>query len=89
MGCFIPRCTSWLPGAKTLIPTDVANADVQKNELAITDILEVVTWYYLVTTYGDIPYSEALDMNDPFPKYDDAKTIYGDLLERLMQIYPR
>jgi len=69
--------------AKTLIPTDVANADVQKNELAITDILEVVTWYYLVTTYGDIPYSEALDINNPFPKYDDAKTIYGDLLARL------
>ena len=69
--------------AKTLIPTDVANADVQKNELAITDILEVVTWYYLVTTYGDIPYSEALDINNPFPKYDDAKTIYSDLLARL------
>ena len=68
---------------KRLIPTDVANAEVQKNELAITDILEVVTWYYLVTTYGDIPYSEALDINNPFPKYDDAKTIYGDLLARL------
>ena len=35
---------------KTLIPTDVANAEVQKNELAITDILEVdlvLSGYYL------------------------------------------
>jgi hypothetical protein len=69
--------------AKTLIPTDVADAGVQKNQLAITDIMQVVAWYYLVTTYGNIPYTEALDINKPFPKYDDAKTVYYDLLTRL------
>ncbi|HTE01905.1 MAG TPA: SusD/RagB family nutrient-binding outer membrane lipoprotein [Mucilaginibacter sp.] len=69
--------------AKTLIPKDVPDAAKQKNEIAITDILQVYTYYYLVTTYGNVPYSEASDINKPFPKYDDAKTIYYDLLTRL------
>lgn len=75
--------------AKALIPADVlttsgaADAGRQKNELAIAEILEVYTWYYLVTTYGNIPYSEAFNLEDPFPAYDDAKTIYTDLLSRL------
>ncbi len=69
--------------AKKLIPTDVSDPDVQKNQLAIADIIEVYTWYILVNTFGDIPYSEALDINNPFPKYDDASTIYSDLLSRI------
>src|SRR5690349_17796981 len=74
--------------AKTLIPKDVLNPngtpDVarQQNELAIVEVLEIYAWYYLVTTFGDIPYSEALDIANPFPKYDDAKTVYNDLLTR-------
>jgi hypothetical protein len=51
--------------------------------MTITDIMEVYTWYYLVTTFGDIPYSEALDIENPFPKYDDQKAIFLDLLARL------
>jgi hypothetical protein len=66
-----------------LIPGDVADVNQQKNQLAIIEIMQVYTWYYLVTTYGDIPYSEALDIDKPFPKYDDAATIYNDLLSRL------
>jgi hypothetical protein len=74
-----------LQEAKNLIPQDVPDLNVQKNEIAITDFLQVVAYYYLVTTYGNIPYTEALDINNPFPKYDDAKTIYNDLLTRLDQ----
>lgn len=66
-----------------LIPTDVSDAAVQKNQLAIVEIMQVYTWYYLLTTYGNIPYSEALNIDKPFPKYDDAATIYNDLLTRL------
>jgi len=69
--------------AKKLIPTDVVGADVQKNEIAITDIMQVYAYYYLVTTFGNIPYSEALDIDKPFPKFDDAKTVYGQLITRL------
>lgn len=69
--------------SKKTIPTDVIDAVQQKNEIAIVDIMEVYTYFYLVTTYGNIPYSQALDIKQPFPKFDDAKTVYYDLLTRL------
>ncbi|MEN0055191.1 MAG: SusD/RagB family nutrient-binding outer membrane lipoprotein [Mucilaginibacter sp.] len=69
--------------SKQLIPTDVTNADVQKNELAIADIMEVYGYYYIFTTFGDAPYTEALNINKPFPKFDDSKTAYYDMLARL------
>lgn len=72
-----------LQEAKNLVPTDVPDAAVQKNQIAIADFMQVIAFYYLVTTYGNIPYTEALDINKPFPKYDDAKTVYYDLLTRL------
>jgi hypothetical protein len=72
-----------LAAAKTTIPTDITDAAAQKNDLLITDILEVYAYSLLVNTYGDVPYSQALNSNIPFPKYDDAKTVYYDLLARL------
>lgn len=69
--------------AKTFMAKDVTDPGKQKNATAITDILQVYTYYYLITTFGNVPYSEALDINQPFPKYDDAKTAYYDLLTRL------
>lgn len=69
--------------SRKLIPTDVSDADQQKNELAMLDVMEVYTWSVLVNTFGDIPYTEALDPTNLFPKYDDAKTVYYDLLTRL------
>ncbi|MGB4775805.1 MAG: SusD/RagB family nutrient-binding outer membrane lipoprotein [Daejeonella sp.] len=68
---------------KKLIPVDVTDTEVQKNQLAIVEVMQVYTYYYLVTTYGNIPYTEALDIDKPFPKYDDAATIYTNLLARL------
>lgn len=56
---------------------------VRKNKELITDVLEVYAFSLLVNTYGDIPYSEALNRRIPFPKYDDARTIINDLLARL------
>ena len=44
-----------LDETKKLIPTDVLDADVQKNQIAIAEIMQVYTYYYLVTTFGDIP----------------------------------
>ncbi len=70
--------------AKKLIPSQVTHDAAQRdNQVAITDIMEVYVWFYLVTTYGNIPYTESLDINNVFPAYDDAATIYNDLLTRL------
>lgn len=72
-----------LQETKKLIPTDVIDAAVQTNQIATADILQVFSYYVLVATFGNVPYSEALDINNPFPAYDDAATIYADLLSRL------
>jgi hypothetical protein len=71
--------------AKKLFPNDVdPNSPSQlQNQLAIAEILEVYTWYYLVTTFGNVPYTEALDALNTQPVYDDQKTVYSDLLTRL------
>ena len=69
--------------SKQAMVVDVEDAGTRKNETPIADILQVYAYYYLVTTFGNIPYSEALDINKPFPKYDDAKTVYNALLTRL------
>jgi hypothetical protein len=69
--------------AKKLIATDVTDANVKKNELAIAEIMEVFSYHYIVTTFGDIPYSDALDFNKVQPVYDDAKTVYDALITRL------
>jgi hypothetical protein len=54
-----------------------------QNKLAILEIMKVYTYSRLVESFGNIPYSEALDVNNIVPKYDDAETIYIDLLNRL------
>jgi len=51
---------------------------------AIGKIMIAYHFQILVDTYGDIPYSEALQRGlNPTPKYDDAQTIYNDLIVQL------
>lgn len=76
--------------SKALIPTEIYDevdnqhdAAIKQNRLAVAEIMEVYAWYYLVTTFGDIPYSSALDIENTQPKYDNQQTIYNDLLARL------
>ena len=45
--------------------------------------MNVYTYANLVETFGDVPYTEALDIDNLTPKYDDGLTIYKDLLVRL------
>ncbi len=58
-------------------------AGEKANQLAIIDIMQVYVFSNLVTTFGDIPYTQALDAGNVNPVYDDAKTVYTDLLSRL------
>ena len=51
---------------------------------AIAKVMKAFHFQILVDTYGDIPYSEALGRSLlATPKYDDAKTIYEDLIIQL------
>jgi hypothetical protein len=69
-----------LERALLLRPEDLA---VNTNKKAITEILEVYTYHVLVDVFGDIPYSEALDIANPLPGYDDDTQIYADLFVKL------
>lgn len=68
--------------ATRLITKDPVS-DTRNNQLAMIDIMVVYTYSTLVNTFGDIPYSKALDFNNLTPAYDDAAAIYSDLLTRL------
>lgn len=57
--------------------------EVQENQNACAEILNVYTFMTLVNTFGDIPYTQALDINTVYPKYDDARTVYDALAVRL------
>jgi len=58
-------------------------AGVLKNKLAIVEIMTVYTYSVLVETFGNVPYTEALNASILLPKYDDGLYIYKDLITRL------
>ncbi|RYE36595.1 MAG: SusD/RagB family nutrient-binding outer membrane lipoprotein [Sphingobacteriaceae bacterium] len=68
---------------KALGANEELSTDNRNTNNAITDVLQVYTYYYLLTTFGNIPYTQALNDAVLFPKYDDAKTVYDALLTRL------
>ncbi|MBQ0769828.1 MAG: SusD/RagB family nutrient-binding outer membrane lipoprotein [Bizionia sp.] len=54
------------------------------NHKAISRILKSYYFQFLTDIYGDIPYTEALQFGENFtPAYDDAKSIYRDLIVQL------
>lgn len=62
-------------------------AKVKGNKKAIIEMLSIYAWLNLVDTFGNVPYSEALQNEVGAtvlqPKYDDAAAIYADLETRL------
>jgi len=45
--------------------------------------MKVYTYHYLFTTFGNVPYSQAMDINNTQPSYDDAKTAYTSMMTTL------
>ena len=70
-----------LKGAQEIITNN--NEINSENKLAILTVMQVAAYAHLVEIFGDIPYTEALNPTNPSPKYDDAETIYLDLLTKL------
>lgn len=73
-----------LKQAKVNLMNEVETDDIRINKLATLEIEEIFIWENIVDTYGDVPYSEAFKPDEILtPKYDDAKTIYLDLIKRI------
>jgi hypothetical protein len=62
------------------LPDDIAN---KGNKLQVIEIMTIYAYSILVETFGDIPYTEALNIDNLLPTYDDGLTVYKDLIVRL------
>jgi len=59
-------------------------ATVRDNQVAILEVLSVYGYQLLVDNFGNVPYTESLlGATNSRPKYDDALTIYKDLVTRI------
>ncbi len=73
-----------LKDAKGIVENDASlDATTKANKKAIIDLMQVYLFHVLVDTYGDVPYSEALDITNVTPKYDNDEDIYNDLFDRI------
>ena len=59
------------------------SAQLVNNQLASISILEVYTYHVLVDSFGDVPFSEALDIDNVNPAYDDDAAIYTAIIAQL------
>lgn len=76
--------------SRRLINADALMTQATKDvQLAQIEVVEVMTWAALVNTFGNIPYSESMNPENPLPKYDDAKTVYDAILARLDAALPK
>ena len=57
--------------------------NVKNNKLATLELYEIYSYYVLVTSFGDIPYAEAMNIDLLNPRFDNQKTIIEDLLVRI------
>ncbi|WP_081208817.1 SusD/RagB family nutrient-binding outer membrane lipoprotein [Salegentibacter sediminis] len=82
-----------LQNAKENVAADLSESDAELSQaekdarIAQLEVLEVYAWQILVDSFGDIPYTEALNADEQtLPAYDDAATIYEDLKSRLSNV---
>ena len=79
-----------LQSAREIVLEDPIMPESEKRtRLAQAEVLNVYCWQVLVDSFGDIPYSQSLNTVEyPLPAYDDAATIYEDLIARLDAAIP-
>ncbi len=81
------NCLQDLKDAKAVItgaePLDDLDAVAQMNKAYVIDLVQAYAYQRLVDTFGDVPYTEALDIENISPAYDDAATIYNDLISKV------
>ncbi|MEN8194190.1 MAG: SusD/RagB family nutrient-binding outer membrane lipoprotein [Bacteroidota bacterium] len=71
-----------LKNCKELVEAEEVAASltsIKINKLAQLAILEAYSYQYLVDNFGNVPFSEALDIDNITPAYDDAATIYNSI----------
>lgn len=90
----IPRNWGWALGYRQAIrdlseardlmtaePDPTLSPAANANKLAIVDIAIAFVYAVMAETYGNIPYSQAMDVDNITPAYDDARTVYDDQID--------
>ncbi|WP_226063300.1 SusD/RagB family nutrient-binding outer membrane lipoprotein [Kaistella polysaccharea] len=82
---YVNSLNNYEQAKKNLVNEAAASETERSNKLATLEVSQIVVWENLVDTYGNVPYTDALQAQDGnyAPKYDDAKAIYADLLKRI------
>lgn len=62
---------------------DGTSQAVIDNQLAAISILEVYTYHVLVDSFGNVPFTEALDADNVSPAYDDDAAVYAAIIIKL------
>lgn len=62
---------------------ELASADEDWGTYLAATVLRVFTYQVLVDCYGEIPYTEAQDLGNLTPHYDDGQTVYDGILVEL------
>lgn len=70
-----------LQNMKTVM--EKATASEEWGTYLAATVIRVAAIQTLVDCYGAVPYSEALDINNSTPKYDDGKDVYAGLIKEL------
>lgn len=65
---------------ETVTPSEEA---IKNNKLAVITIVETFAYATLVDIFGNVPFTDALDVSNPSPSYDDAATIYSTIMGNL------
>ncbi|WP_200974786.1 SusD/RagB family nutrient-binding outer membrane lipoprotein [Echinicola sp. 20G] len=75
-----------LKEAKDIIKSREVSAALvpqRDNQLAMISVMEVYAYQYLVDNFGSIPFTEALDINNVTPVYDEGEYVYGAIIDSL------
>ncbi|MDT0684856.1 SusD/RagB family nutrient-binding outer membrane lipoprotein [Autumnicola psychrophila] len=76
-----------LKDARSIVMENEELSQAEKDaRLGQIEVIEVYAWHVLVDTFGDIPYSEALQPDNSLPVYDNDEVIYEDLISRLESV---
>lgn len=65
------------------ITSKKAEAEGDRATMLACAVLRAATYQALVDCYGEMPYSEAMDISNTSPKYDEGKDIYAGIIKEL------
>ena len=71
--------------SKIIEATEVIASETaaKQNRLQIIELMNVYVYSHLVDVFGSVPYTDALNIENVYPKYDAGSDIYKDLFTRL------